>query len=195
MIMMTNPVHLTMLQRIFRTGNNFLLTTLVPLDKPGRALKWLFRFPLLHSALGLNFLIPNWMLLLTTTGRNTGKPHTTPVEYLYRPQENHYWIMSGWRGNTDWSRNLLNNPNVSVQIDKRKFLAVGSQLGEDKVVEYLQEILRINPAAIAIFSRWCGKDVVPTIAGLREASINFPTFKLEPINNSQIRINEIVNHT
>ena len=175
---MTEPVRLNFIQWFFRAGNNFILTRLIPLDKPSRAFKWLFRFPLLLNALGLNYLIPVWMLLLTTTGRKTGKPHTTPVECLFRPEENCFWIMSGWRGSTDWCRNILINPKVAVQIGRRKFAAVAMQLDEEEVVEYLRETLQINPSAVAIFSRWCGKEVIPTNAGLREASIHFPSFKL-----------------
>ena len=70
------------------------------------------------------------------------------------------------------------NPNVAIQIGKRKFSAIAVQLGEKDVVEYLRETLRINPFAIAIFSRWCGKEVIPTDAGLRDVSIHFPSFKL-----------------
>lgn len=179
---MSNPIHLTIIQRFFKVGNNLILTRLVPLDKPGRSLKWLFRFPLLLNTVGLNFLIPEWILLLTTNGRKTGKPHTTPVECLYRPQENCIWIMSGWRGNTDWCRNIQNNPNVSVQIGKSKFPAMAVQLGEEGVMEYMRETFRINPAAISIFSRWCGKEIVPTSAGLRKASIHFPSFALKPVD-------------
>ena len=62
-------------------------------------------------------LVKNDMLLLTTTGRSTGQRHTVPLLYL-RDGADVIVIASygGRRYHPDWYRNLLDEPNASIQI-------------------------------------------------------------------------------
>jgi deazaflavin-dependent oxidoreductase (nitroreductase family) len=61
------------------------------------------------------------MLLLTTTGRRTGKPRTVPLLYV-DDGEAMVVIGSNWGGLRDplWVRNLLANPDARVQIGPKK---------------------------------------------------------------------------
>ena len=66
------------------------------------------------------------MLLLTTTGRKSGKPRTVPL--LYVPDgENFVVIGSNWAGPKHplWVGNLLSKPEARVQVrsKKRKVIA------------------------------------------------------------------------
>ncbi len=56
---------------------------------------------------------------LTTTGRITGKPHE--IEIWFGIQNNFIYLMSGGGTKSDWVKNLLKNPNVSVRIAKQTF--------------------------------------------------------------------------
>lgn len=60
------------------------------------------------------------MLLLTTTGRKSGQPRTTPL--LYMPDGEHFWVVgsNGGRDQTpNWLRNLEANPDARVQAGRR----------------------------------------------------------------------------
>jgi deazaflavin-dependent oxidoreductase (nitroreductase family) len=61
------------------------------------------------------------MLLLTTTGRRTGKPRTVPLLYV-DDGATIVVIGSNWGGPAHpmWVRNLLANPEARVQIGPRK---------------------------------------------------------------------------
>jgi len=61
------------------------------------------------------------MLLLTTTGRRTGKPRTVPLLYIDHG-ETMIVIGSNWGGPAHpmWVRNLLAKPAARVQIGPRK---------------------------------------------------------------------------
>ncbi|QKW40478.1 nitroreductase family deazaflavin-dependent oxidoreductase [Actinomadura sp. NAK00032] len=63
-------------------------------------------------------------LLLTTTGRKTGKERTTPL--IYQPDGDAYLIVAS-KGGADepplWFRNLEADPEVKVQVKGDKFTA------------------------------------------------------------------------
>ena len=67
-------------------------------------------------------LVDNDMLLLTTVGHVSGKPHTVPLLYL-RDGERLVVIASygGRPGHPTWYHNLVADPRVEVQIDGRVF--------------------------------------------------------------------------
>jgi proline iminopeptidase len=64
------------------------------------------------------------ILLLTTTGRNTGQQHTTPLIYDL-DGDNPVIVASkgGAPAHPGWYRNLAKNPDVDVQIKGDKFAA------------------------------------------------------------------------
>ena len=56
---------------------------------------------------------------LTTTGRVTGKPHE--IEIWFGVKDGTLYLMSGGGHKSDWVKNLVKNPNVTVRIGKRTF--------------------------------------------------------------------------
>ena len=63
-------------------------------------------------------------LLLTTTGRKSGKQYTTPLIYTF-DGDNPVIVASqgGTPDNPDWYLNLVANPHVDVQIKGEKYHA------------------------------------------------------------------------
>ncbi len=62
------------------------------------------------------------LLLLTTTGRKTGRSYTTPVMYL--KDGDSYCIFATKAGapeHPDWYLNLVANPRVTVEVDTERF--------------------------------------------------------------------------
>ena len=55
---------------------------------------------------------------LTTTGRITGKPHQ--IEIWFGLNEKTIYLLSG-DSKSDWVKNLLKNPSVTVRIAKQLF--------------------------------------------------------------------------
>jgi len=56
---------------------------------------------------------------LTTTGRVSGRPHQ--IEIWFGVQNNSLYLMAGDHG-SDWVKNLLKNPSVTVRIAKHTFI-------------------------------------------------------------------------
>jgi deazaflavin-dependent oxidoreductase (nitroreductase family) len=64
------------------------------------------------------------LLLLTTTGARSGRPHTTPLAYL---EDGGRYVVFGSKGgaptNPDWYHNLRANPGVAVELGADSFRA------------------------------------------------------------------------
>lgn len=68
------------------------------------------------------------ILLLTTTGRKSGKQHTVPVGYYQQPGG--YLIVASYGGgpkNPGWYHNLKSKPQVTIQVDNQ-IMAVTAQV-------------------------------------------------------------------
>ncbi len=63
------------------------------------------------------------VLLLTTMGRKSGKPRTTPL--LYGRDGDDFVVVAGY-GDSDWRKNLKANPSATVQV-KRETIRVRAQ--------------------------------------------------------------------
>ncbi len=89
------------------------------------------------------------LLLLTTTGAQTGMPRTTPVVYS-RDGDNLVIVASkgGAPANPAWYRNLVANPTVTVEVGTEAFEALATPVtGEERDRLYAQHAV-IYPAFI-----------------------------------------------
>ena len=85
-------------------------------------------------------------LLLTTTGRTSGKPRTVPL--LYIEEGNGFAIVASFAGSPDhpsWYRNLQNNPNASVQIEKEVIAVVASTASQEEKTRLWPRFTDIYP--------------------------------------------------
>jgi deazaflavin-dependent oxidoreductase (nitroreductase family) len=67
-------------------------------------------------------LVANDMLLLTTRGSRTGKPHTVPL--LYLRDGDTLAVIASWGGRPDhphWYRNLSSDPRATVQVRSKRW--------------------------------------------------------------------------
>ena len=94
--------------------------------RPKGLLRLLMRAPVLLYRLGLGGLIGKSTLLLTTTGRRTGRPRATPVNYW--EVDGVLFVIAGSGTHSDWYRNLVALPEVEVQVGRRRLRAIASPL-------------------------------------------------------------------
>jgi deazaflavin-dependent oxidoreductase (nitroreductase family) len=62
---------------------------------------------------------------LTTTGRVSGRPHT--IEIWFALQDRTLYLLSGGGDRSDWVRNLLARPEVTVRIGRRDAPALAAR--------------------------------------------------------------------
>lgn len=85
------------------------------LSSPQALAKSIFRLPLYLYQLGWGPAL-RWipLLIMTTEGRSSGQARHVVVEY--RRHGSKFYIVSGWGKNTDWYKNVLQNPRVTIQL-------------------------------------------------------------------------------
>ncbi|MEV0595624.1 nitroreductase family deazaflavin-dependent oxidoreductase [Nonomuraea cavernae] len=73
------------------------------------------------------------VLLLTTKGRNSGRPYTTPL--IYQRHGDDHVVVASKGGDPDhpqWYKNLLADPEVEVQVKGEKFRARAHTAGPEE---------------------------------------------------------------
>jgi len=67
---------------------------------------------------------------LTTTGRVTGKLHE--IEIWFGMDGSRLYLLSGGRDKSDWVKNLLKNPSVTIRIAKQTFTGTARIVTEEQ---------------------------------------------------------------
>ncbi len=172
---------LTPFVKFLLLAEDLIMTRLVPKDSPGPIFKWLFKVPVFFYRIGLP-LFGDTILLLTTTGRKSGQPRRTPLEYRREPGTGYMLVMAGWGGRTDWRRNLEADPRVHVQAGRREFEALAEPLTEAEVASWLAQAIRLNPRSARTWSRWAGEPVTADNPDcLLRTARYFPSYRLKPL--------------
>ena len=157
-----------------------LIMDLIPKKNVGPVFKWIFKMPILQYKLGLGWIIGRYILLLTTTGRVSGLPRHTPLEYEYDREHDRYRIAAGWGGNTDWYRNLLADPHLTVQVGRRKFAAIAEPAPDEEVARYMMHASACHPRMDRVWNRWSDRPVDGTFESYLYAARFFPSVWLTP---------------
>jgi deazaflavin-dependent oxidoreductase (nitroreductase family) len=170
---------ISLTERLYSRIETFIMD-LVPQQNVGPVFKWIFKLPILQYRLGLGWMIGGYILLLTTTGRKTGKTRYTPLEYVYDREGDRYRVTVGWGGNTDWYRNLLADPHVTVQVGRRKFTAMAEPAPDEEVAHYMMEVSQRHPRMDRVWNRWSDRPVDGTFESYVHAAKYFPSVWLGP---------------
>lgn len=141
-----------------------------------------FRFPIYLFRAGLGGLLGSRFLLLNHIGRKSGLPRQAVLEVVdYDQATDTYFVASGYGRSSQWFRNIQANPEVTIQVGRRK-LAVTAEIFEpeesgEMMVQYAQR----HPRAARSLSRLIGYQVDGSPAGYRQiAAEHIPFVALRP---------------
>lgn len=87
------------------------------------------------------------VLVLTTRGRKTGRPHVTPLQY---ERLNDLIYVASARGQqADWFRNIVACPEVEIEIEGDRFLAQAEPITDPaQIADFLELRLERHPKMI-----------------------------------------------
>ena len=107
---------------------------------------YIFLYRLTSGAIGGRMAGLN-VLLLTTTGRKTGQPRTTPLGYF--KQDGNFVIIASNGGapqNPAWFYNLKSNPQVTIQIGNKQLKAKAEVIDAQKRTQLWADLVKMAPA-------------------------------------------------
>jgi deazaflavin-dependent oxidoreductase (nitroreductase family) len=120
-----------------------------------RFLRLIKRPPQLLYAIGLGPLYGRSVLLLTTTGRRTGLPRVTPLQY--EEIDGAIYLGSARGVNADWFRNIQADPRVEVRIGKRRLAGIAEPITDPvRVADFLEYRLNHHPRMVGAIMRMEG---------------------------------------
>ncbi len=121
---------------------------------PSRLMTFLYRS-------GLGPLVGRLVLLLTTTGRKSGLPRITPLQY--EEVDGAIYVASARGAKADWFRNILANPCVKVRIKSREFDAVAEPVTDPcRIADFLELRLRRHPRMVGAILKSVGVSPSPS---------------------------------
>lgn len=130
-----------------------------------RFLRIIKRPPQVLYAIGLGPLYGRLVLLLTTTGRKSGLPRVTPLQYEEIGGAFHVGSARGDRA--DWFRNIVVDPRVEVRVGSRRFSGIAEPVTDpERVADFLEYRLRRHPKVVGAIARREGLPRDPSRADL-----------------------------
>jgi deazaflavin-dependent oxidoreductase (nitroreductase family) len=98
------------------------------------------------------------VLLLTTTGRKSGLPRVTPLQYELIGGD--YYLGSARGAQADWFRNLQVDPCVEIQVGDLRFSSVAEAVTDPaRIADFLTLRLQRHPWMIGALMRLEGLPV------------------------------------
>jgi deazaflavin-dependent oxidoreductase (nitroreductase family) len=89
------------------------------------------------------------VLLLTTTGRKSGLPRITPLQF--EQVDGDFYIASARGSDADWFKNILANPQVHVQVRDQEFNAIAEPVIDPlRIADFIELRLRRHPVMIRL---------------------------------------------
>ncbi len=116
-------------------------------------------------AIGLGPLIGRLILLLTTTGRKSGLPRVTPLQY--EEIDGAIYVGSAKGTRSDWFQNILANPCVKIRVKSRQFEGMAEPVTDPtRIADFLEIRLKRHPQMIGAILKSEGLPAAPSRAEL-----------------------------
>lgn len=136
--------------------------------------------PRVGYALGLGRLLGRNILLLSTTGRKSGRTRVTPLTYELR--EDAYLVASARGKRADWVRNIQENPRVRVQASRLDFPARAEVLADlEQEADFMERQLARRPRFFGPLMRLEGLPAEPTREDFKALAAKRPVVALYPL--------------
>lgn len=119
-------------------------------------------------ALGFGPLVGRLILLLTTTGRKTGLPRVTALQY---EEEDGAFMLGSSRGlRADWVRNLIADPRVEIRVRSRRLVGRAEVVSDpERIADFLALRLERHPRIVGKIMQMGGLPARPS----REQLVNY----------------------
>ncbi len=144
--------------------------------KPPRGLAAIpWRLPIWLYKAHLGWLLGKRFMLLTHIGRKSGLPRYAVIEVIKHDAARKIWYAaSGFGEKSDWYRNVMKTPQVTLQVGRRTFRAAARRLPSDEAEAVLRDYASRHPVALHELSKIIGLSYDGTPKSLRRMAESLP---------------------
>ncbi|HET6547722.1 MAG TPA: nitroreductase family deazaflavin-dependent oxidoreductase [Solirubrobacter sp.] len=149
--------------------------------RPGRAALALMRIPRPLYHRGWGWILGHTFLLITHSGRKTGKRRETVAMALkHHPETGEVVVCSAWGRNTEWIRNLRAAPALQIQVGRDSYAPQQRFLTEDEAVAVASEFRDRHPHRVRLLSAILGWGDLGSDAAVRDFAHGRPFVAFRP---------------
>lgn len=152
--------------------------------RPPRGLaRLVWRAPIYLYRLGLGGLLGERFVLLTHTGRKSGKPRQAVLEVVFHDEvTGAYMVAAGFGEKSDWYQNVLAHPDIVIQVGKKRMVARAKRLPLAQATEILLDYNRRHPSALRTLAGILGYRSDGSEADVRFFAGILPIMAFTPLN-------------
>ena len=145
-------------------------------------LRILLRLPIWLYRLRLGWLLGDRFLMLTHTGRRSGLTRRSVLEVVgENAMAGAYSVAAGWGERSDWFRNIQKNPQVVVDVGRRRFEATAERMSEVEAELAFRDYARRHPWAFRNLGRvMTGQRLAGREDDYRKLARSIPLITLRP---------------
>lgn len=148
---------------------------------PGRFMRIFFKFPVWFTRIGLGRMMGSNLLILTTTGRKSGRKRRTALtNFGYDKAMGCYYVVSGFGQGSDWYRNLKADARAHFRIAGRGYDGIAESVPVDLAVQLLAQYLRRYPSIARVWPKRVGVNYDGSERALRELAAHVVVVALRP---------------
>lgn len=142
----------------------------------------LFRVPIYIYRAGLGWMFGDRILRLEHTGRASGKRREVILEVVeHDPVDDSFVVASGWGPTAAWYRNVVQMPDVTIQVGRRTVPVTAVTLNADEGEEiFARYAMRHRMAANYLLPRLMGFSVDGSEADFRAVGRHLPFVRFVP---------------
>ena len=141
-----------------------------------------FRAPIWFYRAHLGWLLGGRFLLLNHTGRKSGLPRQTVLEVVKHDSDQQiYYIASGYGEKSDWYRNIMVNPDVNIQVGRKRYSGTVERLAPDAAEEIILDYGKRHPATLRELARFMGYRIADAEADYRALGRILPIIAMQYI--------------
>lgn len=140
----------------------------------------LFRIPIHLYRMRLGWLFGGRMILLNHIGRISGKQRQVVIEVVERTPDGAYIVCSGFGPRSDWYRNLLKTPDVTIRTGLRTVPVTAHPLTSEEGAEYMARYAPRHPRLARRLARLMGFEVDGSESDYRAVGRQVPFVRLSP---------------
>ncbi len=108
--------------------------------------KLFMKMPLYYWRMGLGPVLQRWFLVLTTTGRKSGQPRHTMLEFSV--MDGKTFLGSGWGERPDWCQNIAADPRVTIQSSSGTQSAMARRVTSDEEMARLYHVAKARKSPV-----------------------------------------------